>query len=157
MALAKHVISSEYTGEDIYGHPTYDTTRSELGELLYYFKYRGKYDNLKEIIDLIIPFLDNWDIIRDVDIILPVPSSEIRNYQPAVEIAYAIADYLNIHFSEDILVKTSNVESKNMMKGDKNLEGTIVATKKAKRGYNILLVDDLYSTGEINEGFYCRT
>lgn len=147
-ALDRHVISSEYIGEDIYGHSTYNTIRSELGELLYYFKYRGKYDNLMKIIDLIIPFLDNWNIIEDVDIILPVPSTKERIYQPAVEIAYAIANYLSIHFSEDVLVKTSNVESKNMMKSDKKLEGMITATKKATRVHNILLVDDLYSTGE---------
>ena len=50
------------------------------------------------------------------------------------------------------MIKASNLESKNMYKHNKRLEGTIIATKKATRIHNILLVDDLYSTGStLNE------
>jgi len=146
-ALDNHIITSIYTGTDIYGHDTYNSNRSELGELLYYFKYRGKYDNLDKIIELINPFLNKWDKLDDVDIIIPVPSSKTRIYQPATEIAYYIADNYKINFGENVLNKVSDLESKNMDKSNKVLEGTIIATKKATRLHNILLVDDLYSTG----------
>ena len=38
--LDKHTINSTYTGEDIYGRATFDTTRTEVGEALYQLKYR---------------------------------------------------------------------------------------------------------------------
>jgi len=151
-AFDKHIISSTFIGTDIYGHDIYDTTRSELGELLYYFKYRGKYENLDKIIEAIKPFLDEWCIINTIDIVLPVPPTKVRNYQPATEIAYAIAENYKLYFSDDVLEKVSDVESKNMDRNNKELDGTIIVKKKASRKHNILLVDDLYSTGStLNE------
>lgn len=146
-SLDKHIISSIYTGTDVYGHETYDTTRSELGELLYCFKYRGKYGNLDKILEIVKLFLDEWGIINDIDVILAVPPTKIRNYQPATEIAYAIAEHYKINFIDDILEKISDVESKSMDRNSKDLNGVIVAKKRAKRKHTILLVDDLYSTG----------
>lgn len=99
------------------------------------------------ITPLLKPFLDKWDKMNDVDIIIPVPSSKVRIYQPATEIAYYIADDFKINFGEDVLKKFSTLESKNMDRYNKVLEGTIMAMKKATRPHNILLVDDLYSTG----------
>lgn len=146
-ALDKHIVFSEYIGTDVYGNSTFNNIRSELGELLFYFKYRGKYDNLSKIIELIKPFLDKWVIMDEIDIIIPVPSSRNRLYQPANEIAYAISKLYKIDFTDDVLRKISDIESKNMNKYNKRLDGEIVALKKAKRPHNILLVDDLYSTG----------
>ena len=146
-ALDKHVISSIFIDTDIYGHERYDTTRSELGELLYNFKYKGKHENLDKIIEIIKPFLDEWHILKTIDIVLPVPSTKARNYQPANEIAYAIAEIYKLHYSDDVLEKVSNIESKNMDRSNKNLDGIIIVKKGANRRHNILLVDDLYSTG----------
>ncbi len=84
---------------------------------------------------------------KEVDIIIPVPSSKTRMYQPAIEIAHSIADNYGIGFDEDVLEKVSSLESKNMDKNNKALEGTIIASKKATRSHKVLLVDDLYSTG----------
>lgn len=151
-AMDKHTISSQYTGVDMYGHDTYSNVRSDLGELLYHFKYRGQYDNLYRIIDLIDPFLDRWNIMPDVDTIIPVPPTKIRKYQPAEEIACAIAHRYGIRFNKDILKKLSNVESKNMKNYDEVLEEMFMATKRAKKEQNILLVDDLYSSGRTLNG-----
>jgi len=38
-ALDFHTLSSEFIGDDEYGHPQFDTKRSEIGELLYRLKY----------------------------------------------------------------------------------------------------------------------
>jgi len=131
-ALDRHIISSTPIGEDIYGHMQFDTKRSEMGELLYWFKYKGKYDNLDKILDLAKPFLDEWMVLKNVDIILPVPPSKQRNYQPATEIAQAIAEYLNIYFTDEVLIKVTNEQSKNMDKSQKDLHGSIITTKKPK-------------------------
>ena len=34
-ALDQHILKSEYIGHNEYGYPQFDTTRSEIGELLY--------------------------------------------------------------------------------------------------------------------------
>ncbi len=38
-ALDKHVLSSEFLGHNEWGHPMFDTTRSEVGEAAYQLKY----------------------------------------------------------------------------------------------------------------------
>ena len=147
-ALDNHVVSSTPKGENVYGHIEYDTVRSELGELLFQFKYRNKYECINSIIELIKPFLNAWEALKDVNIVLPVPPSKQRVYQPSVEIARAISEYLNLSFTDKVLEKTSTEQSKNMNRADKNLKNSFVAKVKAKRPHNILLVDDLFSTGE---------
>ncbi len=39
--LDLHVSSSEFLGYDEHGHPQFETTRTELGDLLYRLKYKG--------------------------------------------------------------------------------------------------------------------
>lgn len=153
-ALDVHTISSTAVGEDVYGHMQYNTTRSDMGELLYGFKYKGKYGNLEKIIELSKPFITMWEALKNIDIILPAPSSnKNRMYQPACEIASEIATYLNVPFSDGILQKTTSDEFKNLSLEEKqNLKGTIIATKKANRHYSVLIVDDLYKSGStLNE------
>ncbi len=48
-SLDKHTLSSVYTGDNQYGHPTFDTTRTEVGESLYRLKYRHDYSQVKVI------------------------------------------------------------------------------------------------------------
>jgi len=147
-ALDRHTVSSNPIGEDVYGHMQFETRRSELGQLLYEFKYQGKFDNLQSIMGLTIPFLDQWSNLKSVDIIIPVPPSIQRPFQPAAEIARAIATYLGVSFTDQVLQKTSNHQAKNMDRDQKILSGSIIALKKAKRPFILLLIDDLYSTGE---------
>lgn len=152
-ALDIHTVSSTPIGEDVYGHMQYNTIRTDMGELLYGFKYKGKRGNLEKIIELSIPFITSWEILKTIDIILPAPSSnKNRAYQPAFEIASEIASeiatYLKIPFSDGILQKTTYDEFKNLSLEEKqNLKGTIITTKKAKRQYSLLIVDDLYKSG----------
>lgn len=40
-ALDLHTVSSVFIGDDAFGHPQFENKRSEIGELLYQFKYRG--------------------------------------------------------------------------------------------------------------------
>ena len=143
-----HVLSSTPIGENIYGHMEFDTVRTELGELVYQLKYRGRYENVDKILDLIKPFLDECDELREVDIVMPVPASKKRDFQPVTEIARAIAEYLGISFTDEVLEKNTSSQSKDMDRVNKNLSGSIVASIKATRPHNILIIDDLYSTGK---------
>lgn len=148
-ALDKHVLSSVLIGEDDYGHKIFDTERSELGELVYQFKYRGQYQYLYKIIALAKPFVIEWASQKDITSVLPVPSSNSnRAYQPAFEIAKEIALLLNAGYNDTVLQKTSSIQSKELTNEEKQkISGTIIKTKMAKRKHNMLLVDDLYQTG----------
>lgn len=63
-ALDRYTISSIPLGEDVYGHMQFETRRSELGELVYGLKYKGKYNDLQNIMDGIKPFLDQWSVLK---------------------------------------------------------------------------------------------
>lgn len=147
-ALDFHVVSSVYLGIDEYGYNQYDNKRSYIGELLYQYKYKNMQENIDKIMDLVKPFLDQYIVPKSVDIVISALSSnKSREYQPAVEIARGIAKYLNIPFIDEVLIKKTDEQSKNMDKSQKKISGTIVAVKRANKPCNLLLIDDLYDTG----------
>lgn len=146
-ALDNHTVSSEYLGEDPLGNKRFDTTYTEVGKLLYRMKYNGRENNSLDILNLCIPFLDGWLRDKQINWILPMPPSEERITQPIFLIAEAIANHYNIPYANDVLHKNSKIPSKAMAKGNKDLTGTIDVLKHAQRHCNLLLIDDLYSTG----------
>ena len=145
--LDTHVLKSVPKGENVYGYMEFDTTRTELGELIFLFKNRNRYECLDGIMGLVEPFLDTWEDLKDVDIVLPVPPTKQRNYQPAAEIARAISEHLNVSYFDGVLEKTNAEQAKNVTSTDERQTGSIVARVRATRPHTILLVDDLLRTG----------
>ncbi len=146
-ALDSYSISSEYIGEDPFGKKNFKTKYTAIGELLYKMKYNGHQDTSEQILNLATEFLDSWLQEKNIDVILPVPPTDNRFVQPTFLIAETIAQHYNIPYTNEILIKTSSLASKDMPKDAKNLNGTIQTLKKANRQCNILLIDDLFSTG----------
>ena len=147
-ALDTHVIESIPLGEDAYGHLRFENTRSPIGELLYQFKYNGRYDNLTEIVDTIKLFLDTQPEMKNIETILPVPPTKVRSYQPTFEIAQALAKELKVFYCNDVLENNSRIEAKGLAANEKHqLAGTIIKRKMAARKHSTLLIDDLYQTG----------
>ena len=56
-ALDLHTTSSTFLGYDGYGHPQFETVRSELGELLYKLKYRADPSAVDSIAETAAEFL----------------------------------------------------------------------------------------------------
>ncbi len=146
-AIDRHVIHSEHIGYDQFGHDIYDTTRSELGELIYKMKYNGHLDTSEKIVNIITPFLDRWLADKNIDYIIPIPPTTPRESQPVFLIAKKIADRYGMIYNDTVLRKISSIASKDMRGEQKTIEGTITKSKKASSYRNILLIDDLYSTG----------
>ena len=149
-AIDKHTLHSTYVGENEYGHPMFDTKRSEIGELIYQLKYQEKKNIINDIMVLVKPVLDNWQIGAKVDIIIPIPPSDIsRTFQPVFLIAEAISDYLNIRMSTQVLKKSKHEQLKNAGINEKSdlIKGSITKDKNFKKKDNILLVDDLFDSG----------
>ena len=146
-ALDKHILTSEYMGEDAFGHKHFHNTYTEVGLLLYKMKYNGHYDTSEDILRLAIPFLDEWLKDKQIDIILPVPPTKRRDVQPVYIVAETIAKHYSIPYSEAVIAKETAEQAKDMDKDKKSLEGAVKLLKKPKRKCNVLLIDDLFSTG----------
>ncbi len=146
-ALDLYTLSSTYIGEDAFGHPRFNNTYSEVGRLLYQFKYNGHLDTREQIAAIAVEFLHAWLDGKNVDTILPCPASLTREIQPVYAIAYEIAELMNIAYTDEVLKKNSSVAIKNTAKEERNLEGLISKVKNAKRTCNILLIDDIVDTG----------
>ena len=144
IVIDNHMIKSVFLGYDEDGKEKFENTRTELGELLYKFKYQKDQNSLLRIMDLIKDILDRWNLKEKIDIIIPVPpSNKTREYQPVFEIAKEIAKYLGKECKLDVLSKESNLQ----VKDGYNISGMIRKNKNIDNEVNILVIDDLYSTG----------
>lgn len=149
-AIDFHVIKSVYTGENEYGRSEFITTRSVIGELVYQLKYQFKEDKVYDIIKLISPFLNNWEVIEKVDVVIPVPpTNKTRAFQPVFLISEKIAEFLNKPIALNLLEKVDLHEMKNLTieEKTKKIGGSIIKHKNFLRSVNVLLVDDLYKSG----------
>src|SRR3954469_8792113 len=88
--LDYHTKSSEFLGYDEYGHPRFETIRTEVGELLYRLKYRGRKDALAELVAVAVDFIRQW--APEVQAVVPVPASKTRATQPVMQLARGLAE-----------------------------------------------------------------
>jgi predicted amidophosphoribosyltransferase len=121
--------------------------RTEIGELLYRLKYNGNYDIADTIVEKAGLFLDEWLRDKKIDIVLSAPPTKLREIQPVFLIAEGIAKRYHLPYSDAVLAKSADIQAKDMAKSEKNLRDGVKLLKYAKRQCNILLIDDIYSTG----------
>ena len=148
--LDRQTVRSIPTGDPY--HP-FDTERTELGELLYQFKYHNKADTLPTIVDTAEDFIRNrWQLPR-LDCIVPAPPSVKRGErtQPVLALAAELASRLKIPTCENAVMKVKPTkEMKNI--GDweerrKVLSEAIQRGEGDVRNKCILLFDDLTQSG----------
>ncbi|MCX6583249.1 MAG: ComF family protein [Candidatus Aminicenantes bacterium] len=149
-ALDYHTVGSTYRGDDEFGHPIFDTQRTELGELLYRLKYRSDNSVVDEIAITAATFITSWN--TGVDIIIPVPPSRsVRPLQPVLTLAESLSRKLNIPNVIDAVVTVKDIpELKNVYDYDERLrllQGVHVIRSSIVEGKRILLFDDLYRSG----------
>jgi predicted amidophosphoribosyltransferase len=147
-ALDVHTIRSVPVGYNEFGHMQYDTTRSEVGELLFKLKNRADTSTIGEIAQTASEFMNQWH--PPIRVIVPVPPSNARSIQPVALIASAISERLQIPLV-DCVTKTRNTpQLKNIFDLDerlKALEGAHAVDVGATQGKTILLFDNLYRSG----------
>lgn len=149
-ALDRHTLSSEFCGYDEYGHEQFDTIRSDLGELLYRYKYKNDDRALGPIVRTAAGFIQKRKL--KVDFIIPFPASKKRPSQPVHEMAIALGQQLSIPVVVALkkIKKTSELKSiHDFNKRIELLEDAINLTSDAKRIKEacILLFDDLWRSG----------
>jgi predicted amidophosphoribosyltransferase len=149
IVLDWHTVASQKIGENEFGYPIFDNTRSDIGEFLYQFKYRGDQKALQQIVRSAVEYLGE-KVKGRIDVILPVPPSNPSRMVTS-QIAQGLADGLHIEFSRTALTKGKNTnELKSVTDPEerrKLLEGAFKADKQQLEGKSVLLVDDVYRSG----------
>ena len=149
-SLDKHTLSSVYTGDNEYGHPTFDTTRTDIGECLYQLKYKHDYSQIPAIANEVSTAASST--FEFISFVLPIPPSQHRSRQPVVEVSRQVAANLGVPCIENMLLKNAHTEQ---MKNIANREEKVKALCDklyyndvlADGKYDALIVDDLYDTG----------
>ena len=149
-ALDIHTLRSDYIGDDEYGHPQFDSIRSEMGELLYKLKYHRDESVLSGIVTTASLFIRSkkWPI----DLIVSVPASRKRpKLQPVSLIVEEIARELSLEVSTKCI---SRVKESPELKNVFDLSERLAILKDAYKIHSglvenrvILLFDDLYRSG----------
>lgn len=147
--LDAHTLSAEFLGYDLDGRAQFDTVRSELGELLYRLKYRGDRAASIPLAAVAAEFIRARRL--PVDVIVPVPPSKVRSFQPLLAIASALAKELGAGYDARSLRKvkeTAELKSvEEMAEREAALRGAFEVHEDALAGQRVLLLDDLYRSG----------
>ncbi len=146
--LDQHSTSSVFLGNDEWGHPRFDTTRSALGELVFHFKNKG--GPAVDIIETAATFVSKqWN--TQVDCVIYPPPSAHRSRQPAQVLAAGVAAILGVPALEGVVVKAiPTAQMKNVSTHERAamLKAAIQAGQPdAVQGKRVLIVDDLWQTG----------
>jgi competence protein ComFC len=147
-ALDLHTLSSVAVGTDEFGHTRFETTRPEIGELLYRLKYHSDVGAVEEIAEAAFQFLGNWR--PDVDCIVPVPPTRVRAMQPVFMLADAIAKKVDVPVVNCLTKSREIPELKDVSDFDERLRllsGLYTVDASLVRGKSVLLFDDLYRSG----------
>jgi predicted amidophosphoribosyltransferase len=147
--LDVRTISSTMIGYNEFGHPEFDTVRSQIGELEYRLKYEVDKAAVSAMLATAVNFVNNWAIHPDA--VIPMPPSKLqRSFQPAVEIATEVAKGLNVPVNTTSLKKT-NVTSQMKDLGDFSARvaalSAVFTSDKELKGKEVLLVEDLFQSG----------
>lgn len=149
--LDKHTLNSQYLGDDAYGHPRFETTRTEIGEATYQLKYKHDWDQVQRLAQAIVDHI--FPKLANVGFILPMPASTVRPRQPVTEVAVALGAIIDKPVFTDTLRKRSDSKSlKDLHTKEEKIEaigdGITVNNEITNEGvWNVLVVDDLYHTG----------
>lgn len=149
--LDKHTLHSQMVGQNEYGHPIWDTTRSEVGEALFQLKYRGDFNMVEPIATELAQSI--YPLFENVGLIVPMPASNHRNRQPVTEIAEALGRIVQKPVFDEMLTKTANGQQLKDMNTKAEKQAALVDSFTLHRGianegsWNALLIDDLYHTG----------
>jgi competence protein ComFC len=149
--LDYQIVSSTFTGYDGFGHPQFDTVRTELGELLYRLKYRADKSVTKEIVEVMAEFIPARKWEPPISLIVPMPASRARRDQPVHILADALGTRLGIKVEIEAVKKVkSTPQLKNVKDYNervRSLEGAFSVSTSIIADQSVLLLDDLYQSG----------
>ena len=144
------MLESNYKGEDIFGYPIFDVKYSEIGKAMNELKYHKEYNKGIEIANIVTKFIkEEWKIAAKIDGIIATPPTYSREIQPLFQVVKHLGENLQKPISLDFFRKLSSEELKKLPQ-EKKMElfkNSIIKERKLTKRGNILLVDDIFSTG----------
>ncbi len=153
-ALDKHTVSSTFLYNNEYGHPQFETIRTEAGEAVHLLKYKHDWTKVDPLAAAVVKHI--IPSFEQIGLVVPVPASKQRERQPVYEVAKAVAKELKICSFENIVDKLPTENQTVPLKDLKTKEEKIAALKGrfvlkdsiASEGrWNVLVIDDLYDSG----------
>lgn len=127
--------------------------RGVVGDLVWRFKYQGERALAGELAARWAALLREHSELPRADLVLPIPPSTPREFDPVTELAAALARELHLPMSP-ALVKTRPTQPQKelhaLVQKQSNVRGAFALTdegRAAVRGRHVLLVDDLYDSG----------
>lgn len=157
--LDVHTVKSSVVGQLPSGQAQFNTIRSEVGESLYQLKYCNDFNQIEllasEIAKKICP------LFPKISFVVPVPPSKQRHRQPVIELAEEVSKKIERKFTANFLTKaTGSAQIKNLASKEAKVEqlvGRYIVNDFLNQGqWNVLVVDDLYSSGATIEAV-CAT
>ena len=150
-AFDVHTLDSIPDGVYSNGRTRFNTTRSQMGELVYQIKYNHNLALVDDVLRILQSSMDFQKYIKNIDAFLIVPpSNRFRPFQPVFEIAKRMADLFDKPFLFNVL-ETTNVEQiKNIDANDKysKIRNSLMVHKQfLATDKNYLIVDDVFDSG----------
>ncbi|MCD6119904.1 ComF family protein [bacterium] len=147
-SLDFHTISSH-----LLANGSFDTKRTEIGEMLYRLKYNCDGSQLKPLAQLAADFIKTRFIYPSLAAIVPIPASITkRDFQLVPELAAAIGQLINLRSPSDYLCKTRDTAPlKNIVDVQtrkRELAGSFEVRDARFENRWVLLFDDLFRSGE---------
>ena len=153
-ALDFHTVSSHLLPDG-----TYDTERTEIGELVFQVKYRNDRSKIQPIAEIAAKFVkeefavNGYSILPYLDAVIPIPPSDTnRSFQLVPEIAAKIGQILDIPVISDYLIKMKGTIPLKNLEGEENrqeqLHGAFKVQATSAKYRCVLLFDDIYRSGE---------
>ncbi len=134
-------------------HSSFDgdtQNRGTIGELVYRYKYRDERALAGELATRWAKLLEQHPELPEPSVVIPVPPSTAREFDPVTALARRLATELEISALLSVLVKTRATkpqkELTSLAQKQANVAGAF-ALKGDVRGKHIVLVDDLFDSG----------
>lgn len=130
----------------------YENLYTPIGFELYRLKYCDEYERVTSIAKDAVLFLQNYINEWVIDIIIPVPPSDLtRKRQPVIVLAENISKLLNLDIDIHNFKKikdTKELKSEENPDRRKEILKDAFSVNNKLIGKNVLLIDDLYRSGE---------
>ena len=145
-------LNKQYSFHRAYSVCVYDGI---IKDLIHRFKYNQKLQYKIVFENLFKEFLENFNILREIDLIIPVPLHPVklreREYNQSQILAVAVSQILNKPVACDILLRSRNTKSQidlNEEKRIKNITGCFSIKNGGRlESKSLLLIDDVLTTG----------
>lgn len=152
-ALDVHTTSSKPIKDEDGKVTKFENTYSDIGELMNRLKYRGEQQTATKIAEVAANAMRQYLRTWQIDIIIPIPPSKLdRPFQPVLEIAKAFSKNVNLPIDLNGLRKTrATPQMIGINDADERrrlLQGVFDVSQNAYTGKDILLIDDLFRSGE---------